>query len=172
MLTQVNRVFFVFFKMFNIFNNTGLAILPINPMSGYGWKEFEANHSHLVNASQAELKKGIEENSYMYQEVVLEVRHAVSHRSLLSTYSNGLVQILESTSNSLTFSGETSQSLLLASYPQYYLAFFDPTFAVISGNPDTIPRTLVPIPSNAGRVYIYLRVTTWNVLITNWLRFS
>ena len=157
MLTQVNRVFFVFFKMFNIFNNTGLAILPINPMSGYGWKEFEANHSHLVNASQAELKKGIEENSYMYQEVVLRVRHAVSHRSLLSTYGNGLVLILEGC-RCLTFSGETSQSLLLASYPQYYLAFFDPTFAVISGNPDTIPRSLVAIPSNAGRVFIFLRV--------------
>ena len=96
----------------------------------------------------------------MFHEVVLETRHNVSNRSLLSTYVNGLVQILETSSRDFTFAVPTSQSLLLNIYPQYYLAFFDPTFAVISGNPDTIPRTLVPIPSNAGRVYIYLRVTT------------
>ena len=134
------------------------AILPIDPGTGFGWKS--NNQSFIHNASQAKLREGIESLSYMFHEVVLETRHNVSNRSLLSTYVNGLVQILETSSRDFTFAIPTSQSLLLNIYPQYYLAFFDPTFAVISGNPDTIPRTLVPIPSNAGRVYIYLRVTT------------
>ena len=112
----------------------------------------------MVNASQSKLKEGIEELAYLYDEIVVGSRHNVSHYPLLSTYQFGLVQVLETSGQSFTFSEQTSQSIALNNYPLYYLAFFDPTFAVMSGNPDTIPRTLVPIPSNAGVVKIYLRV--------------
>ena len=133
-----------------------MAILPIDPITGTGWKSLDA--SHLVNASQSKLKEGIEELAYLYDEIVVGSRHNVSHYPLLSTYQFGLVQVLETSGQSFTFSEQTSQSIALNNYPLYYLAFFDPTFAVMSGNPDTIPRTLVPIPSNAGVVKIYLRV--------------
>ena len=133
-----------------------MAILPIDPITGTGWKSLNA--SQLENTSESELRSGLEELSYLYDEIVEESRHNMSHYTLLSTFQNGLVQVMETSALSFTFSALTSQSFALNNYPQYFLAFFDPTFAVISGNPDTIPRTLVAIPANAGRVYIYLRV--------------
>ena len=135
-----------------------MAIIPIDPITGFGWKIMDI--SQLENASKSELRDGLEARSYMYDEIMLESRHNVSNLTLLSTSGNGLVQILQTASQDFTFSALTSQSFLLNNYPQYFIVFFDPTFAVISGNPDTIPRTFVPLPSSAGRVYIYLRVRT------------
>ena len=90
--------------------------------------------------------------------VVLGTNANVSHYVLLSNGVSGLVQILETEASSLTFSPATSFALSLDNSIEYTLGFIDPTFAVISGNPETVPRTFVSIPSNAGNVFIYLKV--------------
>ena len=135
-----------------------MAILPIDPISGKGWKSSN-NASHLYNATGEELRKSLEDLSYLYEEIVFSTLHHASHYTLMSDSFNGLVQVLETSARHFTFSPGTTQSLYLNQTPSYYMAFFDPTFAVISGNPDTIPRTLTHIPSHAGNVFLYLRVS-------------
>ena len=135
-----------------------MAILPIDPISGKGWKSSD-NDSHLYNATGEELRKSLEDSSYLYEEIVFSTLHHASHYTLMSTSFNGLVQVLETSARHFTYSPVTTQTLTLNKTPSYYLAFFDPTFAVISGNPDTIPRTLIHIPSSAGQVFLYLRVS-------------
>ena len=71
----------------------------------------------MVNASQSKLKEGIEELAYLYDEIVVGSRHNVSHYPLLSTYQFGLVQVLETSGQSFTFSEQTSQSIALNNYP-------------------------------------------------------
>ena len=134
-----------------------MVILPIDPVSGKGWKSSDA--SHLVNKTDDELRKGLEDISYLYEEVVKDTRYPASHYTLMSDRFNGLVHVLETSAKHFTYSAETTQTLTLNQTPSYYMGFFDPTFAVVSGNPDTIPRTLIHIPSTAGYVYVYLRVS-------------
>ena len=69
----------------------GMAILPIDPIIGKGWKSSDA--SNLLNATGDELR------------------------------------------------------------------VFDPTFAMVAGNPVTFPRSLIYIPHSAGYIYVYLRVS-------------
>ena len=135
-----------------------MAILPIDPISGKGWRSSD-NAIHLINATDEELRKGLEDLSYLYEEIVESTRHPASHYTLMSDSFNGLVQVLETSAKHFTYSPATTQTLSLNHTPSYFLGFFDPTFAVISGNPDTIPRTMIYIPSNAGSVYMYLRVS-------------
>ena len=134
-----------------------MAILPIDPISGNGWKS--SNSSHLLNATGDELRKGLEDISYLYEEVVKGTRYYNSHYTLMSDRFNGLVQVLETSAKHFTYSADTTQTLNLNQTPSYFMGFFDPTFAVVSGNPDTIPRTMIHIPSSAGLVYVYLRVS-------------
>ena len=149
-----------------------MAILPIDPISGKGWRSNDA--SHLVNKTDDELRKGLEDLSYRYEEIVEGTRHSASHYTLMSDRFTGLVQVLVTSAEHFTFSPETTQTIALNHTPSYYLAFFDPTFAVVSANPDTIPRTLVHIPSNAGLAYVYLRVSCnvaghnhWSMLLSS-----
>ena len=135
-----------------------MAILPIDPISGKGWRSSD-NATHLINATDEELRKGLEDLSYLYEEIVESTRHPASHYTLMSDSFNGLVQVLETSAKHFTYSALTTQAITLNRSPSYFMAFFDPTFAVISGNPDTIPRTLMHIPSHAGLVYVYLRVS-------------
>ena len=135
-----------------------MAILPIDPISGKGWKNSD-NASHLLNATGDDLRRCLEDLSYLYDEIVERTRYHASHYTLMSDSFNGLVQVLETSAKHFTYSQHTTQTITLNQTPGYYLAFFDPTFAVISGNPDTIPRTLTHIPSNSGNVYLYLRVS-------------
>ena len=135
-----------------------MAILPIDPISGRGWKGSN-DASHLYNATGEELQKCLEDMSYLYEEIVESTRHHAAHYTLMSDSFNGLVQVLETSAKYFTYSATTTQSISLNNTPSYFMAFFDPTFAVISGNPDTIPRTLMHIPSNSGNVYLYLRVS-------------
>ena len=135
-----------------------MAILPIDPISGKGWKNSD-NASHLLNATGDDLRRCLEDLSYLYDEIVFNTRYHASHYTLMSDSFNGLVQVLETSAKYFTYSATTTQSISLNNTPSYFMAFFDPTFAVISGNPDTIPRTLMHIPSNAGFVFLYLRVS-------------
>ena len=82
----------------------------------------------------------------------------LSHYDLMSNGDSGLVQILQTPLASITSSAVTSLSLWLNNALDYSLGFMDPTFAVISGNPETVPRSFTFIPSNPGTVYIYLKV--------------
>ena len=90
---------------------------------------------------------------------VENTRYQASHYPLMSDGFSGLVQVLEISAKYFTYSGATTQAIYLNHTPSYNLAFFDPTFAVISANPDTIPRNWFHIPSNAGAVFVYLRVS-------------
>ena len=134
-----------------------MAILSVDPITGIGWKS--TNDSNLLNATGDELRKGLEDISYLYEEVVLDTRYPSSHYTLMSDNFNGLVQVLETSAKHFTYSSETTQTITLNQTPSYFMAFFDPTFAVVSGNPDTIPRTLIHFPSSAGVVYVYLKVS-------------
>ena len=76
----------------------------------------------------------------------------VSHFTLLANSRNGLVQVLEGSDPA------SSQEIILNETLSYLLVFFDPTFAVFSPNPSTVPRTLLTIPFNAGNILVYLKV--------------
>ena len=134
-----------------------MVILPIDPVSGKGWKSSDA--SHLVNKTDDELRKGLEEISYLYEEVVKATRYPAFHYTLMSDRFNGLVHVLETSAKHFTYSAETTQTLTLNQTPSYYMGFFDPTFAMVAGNPDTFPRSLIYIPHSAGYIYVYLRVS-------------
>ena len=54
-----------------------MVILPIDPVSGKGWKSSDA--SNLLNATGDELRKGLEDISYLYEEVVKATRYPASH---------------------------------------------------------------------------------------------
>ena len=140
----------------NIYN-VGMAILTVDPITGIGWKS--TNDSNILNATGDELRKGLEDISYLYEEVVLATRYPASHYTLMSDNFNGLVQVLETSAKHFTYSSETTQTITLNQTPSYFMAFFDPTFAVLSGNPETIPRTVIQIPSSAKKVYVYLKVS-------------
>ena len=112
-----------------------MVILPIDPVSGKGWKSSDA--SHLVNKTDDELRKGLEDISYLYEEVVKDTRYPASHYTLMSDRFNGLVHVLETSAKHFTYSAETTQTLTLNQTPSYYMGFFDPTFAMVAGNPDT-----------------------------------
>ena len=45
----------------------GLAIIPMDPQTGNGWKS--SNFSHLSNLTTTELKKGLEDLAYKYEEI-------------------------------------------------------------------------------------------------------
>ena len=168
----------------------------MDPQTGNGWKS--SNFSHLSNLTTTELKKGLEDLAYKYEEIgqddnnnfpfvchsglfissnrkaqkrtfylivhmpllpslmflplVLKTRHPVSHFPLLANGRSGLVHVLEGSSLA------SAQKIILNETLSYYLTFFDPTFSVISPNPITVPRTLLTIPSNAGKILIYLKV--------------
>ena len=128
----------------------------MDPDTGLGWKN--TNASHLRNATHEKLRSGLEELSYQFEEIVLSSRYNVSHYTLLSDSYRGLVQILESQVDHFTFSPLTSQALTLNSSLRYFLAFLDPSLAVVSGNPGTVPRTLLSLSPSAGTVYVYLNV--------------
>ena len=134
-----------------------MAILPIDPIIGKGWKSSDA--SNLLNATGDELRKGLEDISYLYEEVVKDTRYPAFHYTLMSDRLNGLVQVLETSAKYFTYSAETTQTLTLNQTPSYYMGFFDPTFAMVCGNPDTFPRSLIYIPHSAGYIYVYLRVS-------------
>ena len=71
---------------------------------------------------------------------------------------NGLVQILQIPATNITSSDHNSFSLRLNNTLQYYIGFMDPTFAVMSGNPETIPWFGAFLPSDSGSVYVHLKV--------------
>ena len=148
--------------------------MPIDPQTGMGWKSTN-NVTHLSNVTTAELKKGLEDLTYNYDEIgqdhnnpvfgrkitlylllVLATHPPVSHTPLLANVRDGLVQVLGGSKPGT--SQASSQEIILNENLSYFLVFFDPTFAVFSGNPSTVPRTLLTIPSSAGNVLIYLKV--------------
>ena len=90
----------------------------------------------------------------MFPLLVLTTHPPVSHFPLLANGRSGLVQVLEGSSPA------SSQEIILNETLSYFMLFFDPTFAVISPNPGTVPRTLLTIPSNAGDIFIYLKVSS------------
>ena len=139
-----------------------MAIIPIDPFTRTGWKYLNKTYeSDLSTLTGAKLREGVEMTAWQYHEMVWWTRHEVLHYPLLAGYNNAIVQILENSQNSINFTVETSQFLVLNNYLEYYITFFDPTFALISANPDTVPRTYTYLHSNAGNVGIYLRVSTY-----------
>ena len=84
----------------------------------------------------------------------------LSHFPLLANGRNGLVQVLAGSNPA------SIQEIILNETLSYFLTIFDPTFAVFSGNPSIVPRTLLSIPSNAGNILIYLKVVQHTTLNT------
>ena len=124
-------------------------------MSTNGWKNF----SQSLGAHTGErLKKELESKAYLYHELVLDTRFPVSQQTKLSASQAGLVHLLDSPHDQLTYSAGTSQLITLNSNVGYYIVITDPTFSVISANPETIPRTLITIPARGGSFQLYLKV--------------
>ena len=84
----------------------------------------------------------------------------ITHYDLMTNGDSAMVQILETPTTSITSTVSTSLALSLNNLLDYGIGFMDPTFAVISGNPETVPRTFAGIPHNSGHVHIYIKVKT------------
>ena len=121
---------------------------------------------YLVGQTGEKLKKGLERHAYLHQEVILTTRHPVNTQTRLSNTNNALVHFLSTSAEDMTYSAGTSQMITLNSSLGYYVVITDPTFSVASGNPETIPRTLVTIPARGGSLQIYLKARSESCSLT------
>ena len=134
----------------------GLVIIPRDRVTKTGWKNL--SFEYLANKSDVELQKCLESHAYMYDEVVVKTKYPVDHHIKLANTASGLIQLLQSQAGHYTFSSENSQTISLNGSLGYFIAISDPDFAVVSANPETIPRTLINLPPGGGLVQIYLTV--------------
>ena len=132
-----------------------ITIIARDPVSTTGWKNLSQS---LEGYTGERLKKELESKAYLYHELVLGTRFPVSQQTKLSDLHYGLVHLLDTPHDQLTYSAGTSQLITLNSSVGYYIVITDPTFSVISANPETIPRTLITIPAKGSSFQLYLKV--------------
>ena len=113
---------------------------------------------YLVDQEGESLKKGLEKHAYLQDEIILQTRYPAARETRLSGTGFALVHFLSSTADQLTYSAGTSQRISLNSSLGYYIVIMDPTFSVTSGNPETVPRSLVTLPIGGMEWTIYLKV--------------
>lgn len=114
---------------------------------------------YLVDQTGDGLRRGLEKHSYLQEEIILQTRYPAATETRLSGSPYALVHFLSSTPDQLTYSAGSSQMISLNSSLGYYIVITDPTFSVASGNPETIPRSLVTLPIGGSSWTVYLKVS-------------
>ena len=116
------------------------------------------SNKEFIGVMKNKLKRGLEKHAYLQDEIILQTRYPAARETRLSGTGFALVHFLSSTADQLTYSAGTSQRISLNSSLGYYIVIMDPTFSVTSGNPETVPRSLVTLPIGGMEWTIYLKV--------------
>ena len=115
---------------------TAIMLLPENPVKGSGWKVPRQNVSFCGNEDlkkMEEMEECMKEYAYTFNETVIRCNKELE-REFKVALGFGLVHIIKPANDSLK-SNENPMQLFLNPKLNYFIAFIDPIFKIVSFNP-------------------------------------
>lgn len=126
-------------------------LLPEDPQM-FGWHKLCQSKKSVKDYEAC-----VNKNVYSFKETVpIAVGH-FNHTSKI--IKEGRLVCLKPLPGSIQYSGNNQTfSLYLNASKTYFVAFVDPKFQLVSGNPTAFPKTIMKISATAGTLLIYLKV--------------
>ena len=133
-----------------------ITIIPRYP-GGTGVKNLAEN---LTLTTGPELRESMENSGFLIGEILISSTVPVETRPVFSTLETWIAHSIYPPPNSITTSFNTTLKLLLSPHLEYFIMFTDKPFTLFSANPQVVPKTVLKVRRNGGRVRIYLSVMT------------
>ena len=129
----------------------------MHPHDGGGWKNAHPASCHTANETEEQFIQFIEENAYSSMDIFLSQNNSFSVQPFFVNDWYLLAQLLEVDAGVISHDLSTL-NISLNPDLSYYVRIVDPKLQTIIRNPYTIPRTLINLKQNAGRVQAYFKV--------------
>ena len=122
------------------------------------WKE-NPRYSCGGEMEMEDLRSCFENISYSYSNIVLNTSHKVHTESFFVSEFTGMVHVIYPPLGSIKTFFKKSFKIFLNPKFRYKIGISDPHFTLWTPNPITFPRTLLDVETDAGKVFLYLKVT-------------